>query len=279
MPLLHILILALIQGITEFLPISSSGHLILAHQIIDPAVTLAARQQQLLIDVAVHVGTLFSVLIYFRSDIANLCRGLIAASKGQTKDQNAKLNFYIILSSVPVILAGFAIHHFEIFTLRSMEVVAWTTLIFGIFLWVVDARKSESRTLPDMNWQRALLIGCAQMLALIPGVSRSGITMTAARALGFTRTESARYSLLLAIIAISGAGLLGSLSVIKMGDASFGFDIFLAAILSFISGLVAITLMMKWLKRASFKPFAIYRIIIGLILLGMIYTPFLSNIF
>ncbi len=267
MPLFHILLLALVQGITEFLPISSSGHLILLHDVFDEQ----DARQTLLMDIAVHIGTLFAVLLYFRKDITLLLFGLCKIIRGDIQDENAKLGLHILLSSIPVIAAGFIMHHFDLFSGRNIEVIAWTTLIFGVLLWAADHYKPQTKALPDLTWKNALFIGLAQMLALIPGTSRSGITMTAARWLGFSRTEAARYSLLLAVIAISGAGTLGGISVLKMDNIAFTMDIVLAAFLAFIAGLIAITLMMKWLERASFAVFAIYRIALGLLLLGIVY--------
>ena len=272
MPLLHILILALVQGITEFLPISSSGHLVLLHEYFGQG--SAATQENLLLDVAVHVGTLFAVLLYFRADILSLFFGLCKIIKGEWRDEDAQLGLLIVLSSIPVIIAGFLLHKYQIFDARNVEIVAWTTLGFGVLLWVADRYVGERYTLPDLNWKSALIIGLAQVLALIPGTSRSGITMTAARGLGFTRTEAARYSLLLSIVAISGAGVLGGKDVLEMSDVAFTTDIALAAGLAFISGYIAIALMMGWLRRASFTPFAIYRVILGAGLLGLYYGFF-----
>ncbi len=260
MALYHIVILALIQGITEFLPISSSGHLALAHAVMDGD-SAGRWGENLTLDVAVHVGTLFSVLVYFRRDIMAMLRG----------GADSKLLRFVIAASVPVIIAGFALHLFQPDWLRSVEVIAWTTLIFGILLWWVDKSKPAERDLQSMGMKDALLIGLAQILALVPGVSRSGITMSAARWFGFSRVEAARFSLLLAIIAISGAGTLGGIGLVKSGDAALGFDALLAASLAFLSGLGAIALMMRWLERASFAPFALYRVVLGIVLLGIVY--------
>jgi len=259
MPFYYILILALIQGITEFLPISSSGHLVLAHHMMGQQTTHA-----LTLDVAVHVGTLFAVLLYFRGDI---CRMLCGLKKGGDRHLTAA----IIIGSLPVIIAGFLLHITGPDWTRSLYLTAWCTLIFGIVLWVADKYKPAQKTLDDLTLRDAFFIGCAQVLALIPGTSRSGITMTAARWLGFSRTECARFSLLLAIVAISGAGTLGGIDLIRSGDFSLGFDVLLAAFMAFLSGLAAIALMMRWLEKASFTPFVIYRIVLGIILLGLLY--------
>lgn len=282
MVLFHIVILALIQGITEFLPISSSGHLVLAHAFMDgAAVDEAARwAEDLTMDVAVHVGTLFAVLLYFYRDIWSMVRGLIgllcinkaATEQGGADQEGAQLCLYVVLASLPVIVAGFALHAWAPAFVRSVEIMAWATLIFGIVLWAADHFSPADKMLVTLNWKSALLIGLAQVLALIPGTSRSGITMTAGRALGFSRRESARFSLLLAVVAISGAGTLSGIDLWQSGDLALGKEAALAAGLSFVTALGAIALMMKWLEKSSFTPFALYRIILGLILLGLIYS-------
>lgn len=270
MPLLHIIILAFIQGITEFLPISSSGHLVLAHAALDGN-AVQEWDKHILMDVAVHVGTLFSVLIYFRKDLSLMLSGLFALFTGRFNHTGNTLTLKIIIGSIPVIIAGFILNNMEPSWLLAVEIVAWTTLIFGVVLWIADRVEQSPKTLADMSYTHAILIGIAQCLALIPGTSRSGITMTAARFLGYNRTECAHYSLLLGIIAISGAGALGGLELLKDPNLTIGQDIMIAAVLAFISGYIAIALMMKWLARASFTPFAIYRIILGAGLLALIY--------
>jgi len=270
MPLLHIIILALIQGITEFLPISSSGHLVLAHAALDGN-TVQEWDKHILMDVAVHVGTLFSVLLYFRRDVKLMLSGLFSLLTGKIHHTGNALTLKIIIGSIPVIIAGFIINSLEPSWLLAVEIVAWTTLIFGIILWVADRVEQSPKTLNDMNYSHAFLIGLAQCLALVPGTSRSGITMTAARFLGYNRTECAHYSLLLGIIAIGGAGALGGLELISNPNITIGQDVMVAAALAFISGYIAIALMMKWLSRASFTPFAIYRVLLGVGLLALIY--------
>ncbi|MCB9990373.1 MAG: undecaprenyl-diphosphate phosphatase [Rhodospirillales bacterium] len=265
MPLFHIVILALIQGITEFLPVSSSGHLVLAHH------GLGARADDMTLDIAVHVGTLFAVLLYFHRDIVKMLCGMTHIRDGIRQNDGLKLLLTIIIGSVPVIAAGFLIHLSGPDWTRSLYLTAWCTLIFGIVLGIADRLPHTDRTLEQITYKDALLIGLAQMLALIPGVSRSGITMTAARFLGFNRADCARYSLLLALVAISGAGTLGGLDLWQSGDLALSVDALIAAGLAFLSGLLAIFLMMKWLERASFKPFVIYRIVLGLLLLGLLY--------
>ena len=265
MPLFHIVILALIQGITEFLPVSSSGHLVLAHAIWGP------RADDLTLDIAVHVGTLFAVLLYFRHDILHMVCGVQQFIRGKGDREGHRLTLAVLTGSVPVIIAGFIMHLSTPDWTRSLYLTAWCTLLFGIVLGLADRVKRADRTLEKITLKDALLIGLAQVLALIPGVSRSGITMTAARALGFNRSDCARYSMLLAIVAISGAGTLTGFALAQEGNIALTYQALLAVILSFFSALVAIFLMMKWLNRASFKPFVIYRIILGTVLLALLY--------
>lgn len=278
MVLLPLFILALVQGITEFLPISSSGHLILVHAIFEQnAENTNIWQDHMLLDVAVHIGTLFSVLLYFHKDILKMLGGLKEIGRGDTKDEGSKLIFNLIIGSIPVIIAGFLLHLWEPAWLLQVEIVAWTTLIFGAVLWLADRTPQTDKTIKDMGYKHALMIGIMQILALIPGTSRSGITMTASRFLGYSRAESAHFSLLLAIVAISGAGALSIKDLIDTGSVEIGLEFISAATLSFITGLAAIALMMKWLERATFMPFVIYRFILGTILLVGIYGGFIQS--
>ncbi len=270
MTLYHIIILAVIQGLTEFLPVSSSGHLGLYHCFTDQCTHWDAKN--LTMDIAVHVGTLLAVLLYFRKDVFKMLCGLKDVGSGKAKSEDAKLLSFVIISSVPVILAGLVLHVLEPDWLKTLHVIAWATIIFGVVLWFADRKEDTTRTVKDLTFKDAIIIGCAQILALIPGTSRSGITMTASRFLGYSRTESAHYSMLLAMVAISGAGALISLSLIKSEDVQLGFEALIGVIFSFISGWVSIHLMMKYLEKATFAVFAYYRVILGVILLGLLYT-------
>jgi len=269
MPLYHIIILAVIQGITEFLPVSSSGHLVLTHSLLGDGKTDLCWETNRLMDVAVHVGTLLSVLLYFRKDILMMLCGIL-----KPQSDGFKLGFYLALASIPVVIAGLGLQMIKPSFLCLVEVMAWMMLIFGIVLYFAD-KVDDAKEIKDMNWKSALLIGFSQMLALIPGVSRSGITMTSARFLGFSRVEAARFSLLLSIVAISGAGFLTSIDLIETGNITLGFDILTAVALSFIAGYIAISLMMKWLSKSTFMPFVIYRVVLGVALLGLIYSGLL----
>lgn len=270
----HILVLALIQGLTEFLPVSSSGHLVLVHDLLGGE-QLERWREDLLLDIAVHVGTLLSVLVYFRKDVSAMFCGLLKVN-AQASAPGRLLLVHVIIASVPVVAAGLLLHIWAPDWLRSVEIMAWSTLIFGIVLWWADRNPVTSRQISDITLRDALVIGCAQVLALVPGTSRSGITMTAGRFLGLSRTEAAHFSLLLAIIAIAGAGTIGLYQLWQSGFGELGYDVLLAAFLAFFSGWAAIAGMMAFLARASFMVFAVYRVLLGTALLGLIYTGFLT---
>lgn len=270
MTVLHLIVVAIVQGITEFLPISSSAHLILV-----PALTEWPDQGPL-IDVAVHVGTLGAVLVYFRSDVAAVIKALYAAVRpgGSGRDPVAeRLAAHIVVATVPVVIAGFVIstlgwqQH-----LRSVEVIGWATLIFGIVLYVADRKSPDSGKIEDLTWGPVVIIGLAQMLALLPGTSRSGITMTAARMLGYSRSGSAHFSMLLSIPTIVAAGGLAGLDIYQAGDSLLRTDAVIAAALAFVTALLSISMLMRWLERSSFTPFAVYRVVLGVALLWWAYA-------
>ncbi|NQV45616.1 MAG: undecaprenyl-diphosphate phosphatase [Rhodospirillales bacterium] len=260
MPLLHLMILALVQGITEFLPVSSSAHLVLV-----PVFT-GWQDQGLLLDVAVHVGTLGAVMLYLGSDIWGILTGMVRVMRGR-RDPKAILAAYIVLATIPVIIAGYFMNKYYPNGIRSIVVIGWATLGFGIFLAITDWLGMTVRRMNHLCFSDALIIGVFQILALIPGTSRSGITMSAARLLGFERLDTARFSMLLSIPVIAGAGLLKGLELHEAGNARLTSDVLVAGGLSFAFALLAIMVMMAWLRRASFAPFVIYRVILGLALL------------
>ena len=270
MILYHIILLAVIQGLTEFLPVSSSGHLGLFHCAIDQCDRWDG--ENMVMDIAVHLGTLLSVLLYFWRDVVRMLCGVKDISTGNALSENSKLTLYVLVSSIPVIIAGLILHLYEPDWLKTLHVIAWATIIFGVVLWWADKQEVATRSVKDLTLKDAIIIGCAQILALIPGTSRSGITMSAARFLGFSCKEAAHYSMLLAMVAISGAGALMGLSLIKSGDVELGMDALVAMIFSFIAGLLAITLMMKFLEKSTFTIFAVYRVILGTALLGLLYS-------
>jgi len=249
----HIIILALLQGITEFLPISSSAHLILPNQV------LGWPDQGLAFDVAVHFGSLIAVLTYFRRDVWSLiCDGLGGFRSGQFSD-DGRLAWLIVLGTIPAGLAGLMFKGFIETHLRSSAVIAATTIVFGVLLWWADVHGKRREGLPELTWKKALLIGAAQALALIPGTSRSGITMTAGLMLGMKREAAARFSFLLSIPVIT-------LSALVDWNA-----IFLGVILSGISAYLCIHFFLQFISRIGMAPFAIYRLLLGAALILMIW--------
>lgn len=262
---LHILVLALIQGITEFLPISSSGHLVLL-----PYFT-GWPDQGLLMDVAVHIGTLGAVMLYFWRDLWLITRGFFRTLKGK-KDPHFKTGVLLIFATIPVLVAGYYLNSLGDGLLRSTEIIAWTTLGFGILLYVADKVGLTIRRIEHSSYGDALFIGLAQCLALIPGTSRSGITITAARFLGFERPDAARFSMLLSLPTILGAGVLKGYDLYQSGNMIVTHQAIQAAGLAFGAAFIALFLMMAWLKKASFTPFVLYRIALGGILLYYVYA-------
>ncbi len=275
MPLLHIIILAIVQGLTEFLPISSSGHLVLTHMALDGNTQTPQNwDTHIFMDVAVHVGTLLAVLLYCHKEVINMLKGVIALLTGNLDHAGTQMGLKLVVSSIPVIIAGFILNAFQPSWLLAIEITAWTTLIFGVILWIADRTAITKTEIETLSYKEALIIGLSQVLALIPGTSRSGITMTTSRFLGYDRIQSAKYSLLLGIIAISGAGTLGGIELLQEThlNSDMIFNVMTAVMLSFIAGWVSIALMMKYLSHANFTPFALYRVILGIGLLILIYT-------
>jgi undecaprenyl-diphosphatase len=264
MPIEQILILALIQGITEFLPISSSGHLILA-----PALFHWA-DQGVLTDIMTHMGSLLAVLVYFWRDVVAMFRGCIDALRGRITP-NGRLAFYVAIGTIPIILVGALLKFTGLSDqLRSVELVAINAIVFGIIMYVADTHGLMRRKMSDMTWVPALIIGFAQSLALNPGTSRSGITMTAARGLGFERPEAARFSFLLSIPATAAAGLLIIGDAVENGVA-ITWDAVICGALTFVVAFATIAFLMQLVRRMSFLPFVIYRIALGIILLALIF--------
>lgn len=267
MPLLHLFLVAVIQGITEFLPVSSSGHLIVL-----PGLTGLEDQGQV-IDVAVHVGTLFAVVLYFWGDVRQAIVGLPRLMIGRADTQGACLAMLLLIASIPVVAFGLILHLTGLDAeMRSIEVIGWAMLIFGVVLYWADQTGPRRKDDSEWNFQDAMVMGVWQAVALIPGTSRSGITITGARFLGYSRRDAAKISMLMSIPTIFASGvLLGVESVITANMAVLR-DGFIAAVLAFISALIALSAMMKLLNSVSFTPYVIYRVMLGLVLLGIAYT-------
>lgn len=260
----QIILLAIVQGITEFLPISSSGHLALI-----PAITGWPDQGQVT-DVMVHVGSLVAVIVYFWRDVLNLIRGGLDLLRLRMND-NSRMALYILVATIPAVAFGLFLKKSGYGdSLRSVEVIAWNAIIFGVLMYVADVIGKQTKVMEDMKMSPAVTMGFAQALALIPGTSRSGITMTAARFMGFSRPEAARFSFLLGIPAIAGAGAFVTLDAIESGiEISNG--AIMAAVLTFFAALAAIAFLMAFVKRSSFLIFTIYRILLGLLLFALLY--------
>lgn len=261
---LHLAVLAVVQGITEFLPISSSGHLVLV-----PLLT-GWPDQGILIDVAVHVGSLGAVMIYFWRDLFMMLGGLGRLIRGR-RSPSAALVAYVIIGTIPLVGAALLLEHFGLDAPRTMELIGWTTLGGGILLYIADRIGMTVRRMEHMTFGSALLIGLFQVLAILPGMSRAGMTMIAARFCGFERPDAARFSMLLSIPAVLGAGILKGRVLLEDGHPELGLDAAVAAGLAFVTALIAIAVMMAWLRRASFTPFVIYRLLLGAALLALAY--------
>jgi len=257
MDILQVIVLALIQGITEFLPISSSAHLIL------PKEVLGWPDQGLAFDVAVHLGTLSAVVIYFRRDIVALLQGWFASVVLRRHSESSRLAWLIILATLPAALFGLLFADFIELHLRSIAVIAATTIIFGVLLGYADRLPNPKRELVSLTLKAALIIGFAQALAMIPGTSRSGITITAALMLGFSRHDSARFSFLLSIpIIVLSAGYIG-LKLLLSDIAVDWTSLSLGILLSGVSAYFCIHYFLSFINRLSMLPFVIYRLLLG----------------
>ncbi|WP_071674288.1 undecaprenyl-diphosphate phosphatase [Nioella nitratireducens] len=267
MTLFHLFLVALIQGITEFLPISSSGHLILL-----PQLTGMSDQGQV-IDVAVHVGTLGAVVLFFWREVRMALIGTGQLATGRRDTPEARLALGLIIATIPVVLFGLLLKITGLDeAMRSITVIGWTMLLFGLVLYWADQRGASQLATKDWGPRHALIMGLWQAVALIPGTSRSGITITAARGLGYDRTDAARISMLMSIPTILASGVLLGAEVIATADAAAARDGAIAAGLAFLSALGALALMMRLLRSVSFTPYVIYRVILGVILLVMAYA-------
>jgi undecaprenyl-diphosphatase len=267
MPLTQLLILALIQGVTEFLPISSSGHLILL-----PNLTGMQDQGQV-IDVAVHLGTLLAVVLYFWTDVKEAARGTLRMATGRIDTPGARLAFLLLIATIPVILFGLALKMTGYDDLlRSTAVIGWTMLVFGLVLYWADMRGPQTKLEGDWTLRDAIVMGLWQAIALIPGTSRSGITITAARYLGYTRHDGAKLAMLMSIPTILASGALLGVEVIATADATVARDGAIAAVFAFVSALGALWLMMRLLRSVSFTPYVIYRVMLGIFLLWIAYN-------
>ena len=248
----EIFLLSLVQGVSEFLPISSAAHLILVSNIYE------FKNQSLLIDISLHLGSLLAILFYFRNDIFDF-------------NKNLNLFYKIGISTVPLVIVGYFLYNTEIiYQLRNIKVIAWSTLFFGILIYLADKNKLLKNIENDFNVKSALVIGFFQVLALIPGVSRAGITITAGRILGFNRVDSTKISFYLSIPALIGASVLSVKDLFKE-NIEFNFLVLIGIVLSFSFSLITIKFFLKYIKTFSFNIFVTYRIFLALIIFYIIY--------
>ncbi|MDC0234371.1 undecaprenyl-diphosphate phosphatase [Candidatus Pelagibacter sp.] len=250
--IIEVIILSAIQGISEFLPISSSAHLILVSSLYE------FKNSSLLIDISLHLGSLFAIIYYFREDLLNV-------------RSNKRLLGLIIIGSIPLIIVGYVLYSTGIiYNLRNIKVIAWTTLVFGIILYIADKNRFDKKISSNLNLKSILFISLFQVLSLVPGVSRAGITITAARILKFNRLDSGKISFLLSIPALAGASFLGLKDVFTQ-SIEFNFLVIIAIITSFIFSFVTVKFFLIYINKFSMNAFVIYRIIIALILFTLIY--------
>ena len=250
--IIEIIILSAIQGISEFLPISSSAHLILVSSLYE------FKSNSLLIDISLHLGSLIAIIYFFRNELLD------------TKN-NKRLLGLIILGSIPLIIVGYILYSTNfIYALRDVKVIAWTTLIFGIVLYIADKNRFDKKISTNLNFQSILFIGLFQILSLVPGVSRAGITITAARILKFNRLDSSKISFLLSIPALSGASFLGLKDVLNQ-PLDLNYLVLIAIISSFIFSFLTVKFFLIYINKFSMNAFVIYRVVIALILFSLIY--------
>ena len=251
--MIEILILSLIQGITEFLPISSSSHLILISE------KLNFKNQSLSIDVSLHIGSFIAVLFYFREDLVSFINNKIIFLK-------------IFISSLPVMIVGYFLIETDIIRkIRNIEIIAWTTTLFGILLYISDKFKLEKNIKDNLNYKSIIFIGFLQILSLIPGVSRSGIAITAARLLKFTRVDSAKISFLLSIPILGAVSIFGLKNLLVSEDVIFTKMNLFSIFISFLFSLITIKFFLKYINKFSLNIFVYYRVFLGLILLSITY--------
>ncbi len=250
--IIEIIILSAIQGISEFLPISSSAHLILVSSLYE------FKSNSLLIDISLHLGSLLAIIYFFRNELLD------------TKN-NKRLLGLIILGSIPLIIVGYILYSTNfIYALRDVKIIAWTTLIFGIVLYIADKNRFDKKISTNLNFQSILFIGLFQILSLVPGVSRAGITITAARILKFNRLDSSKISFLLSIPALSGASFLGLKDVLNQ-PLDLNYLVLIAIISSFIFSFLTVKFFLTYINKFSMNAFVIYRVVIALILFNLIY--------
>lgn len=267
MSTLHLIILAIVQGITEFLPISSSAHLMLVPQV------MGESDQGLMIDVGAHAGTLLAVVMIFWRETWQMTCGGIDILRGKWKSVNAMLTGNLLIATIPGAVAGFAIITYKDTLMRHLPLIIVSNIIWATVLYFVDKYRPQDKSISaDLTWKKSLFVGLAQMIALVPGTSRSGITMTAGRYLGFTRLEAARFSFMMSIPITLGAVLAVLVELIESHPGPEEIRQFaIVAGLSFVTALATIWFLMKWLKRFNYTPFVIYRLLLAAVMIVWLY--------
>jgi len=257
------IVIGLVQGITEFLPISSSGHLILLSAL------TSWKDQGIFTDVAVHVGTLGAVIVYLRKHIKNIFINLFSFKKNNLEINNL-WGVKIILATIPALVVGFFVYEYLLDYLRNIKVIAWSSIIFAIILFLVDTKRQTNRNWEDLNYWEVLLIGFFQVLAFIPGASRAGVTITGARILNIKRDSAAIFSMLLSIPIILASLVLAVIDIYTFKNIELNISgPLLATAVSFFTALLSVHFMMKILSYSNFNIFIIYRIILGIALLSI----------
>ena len=251
--MIEIIILSIIQGITEFLPVSSSSHLIIFSNYLN------FSNQGLSLDVSLHIGSFFAVIVYFRKDVSNFFK-------------ERDLFYKILISSLPVMIAGYILVKFDLIEyIRNIKIIGWTTIIFGILLYLSDKFKNNKKIKKDFNYKSVFFIGILQILSLVPGVSRSGITITAGRFLEFERVEAAKISFLLSIPTLAAVSIYGISNLFATGDLQFSLVNIFSIIFSFLFSFMTIKYFLKYIKNFNLNIFVIYRIVLGITILYLAY--------
>lgn len=264
MGLLQVIAMAAAQAVTAFFPIGSSGHRLLVSRLTGwPPPDLA-------MSLAVDIGMILAVAGYFWRDMIALAIGVGQVVRGR-QEAEARLLLFLLGAAIPVCISGFALADMKLPLSPSLVALGWISIAFGLLLYVADRIGVTVRRLPHITWGAALLIGVAQVAALVPGVGRCGIAVTAARLLGFERREAARFALLLALPVLIGSGILSALDLARTSGESPTIEAAVAGVTAFAVGLAAIALLMGWLRRRTFAPFALYRVVAGGALLGWMY--------
>ncbi len=260
----QVVVLAVLQGFTEFLPISSSAHLILLPLLVD------WPDQGLAFDVAVHVGTLLAVLVYFRRDLSRMGRDWLHSIATRRRVGDSVWVWYLVVGTVPVGVFGLVLTAIGTVSFRSASVIAAATIFFALLLWWSDRRNRGARGEADIGWRDVLIIGAAQALALIPGTSRAGVTITAGLALGLKRETAARFSFLLSIPVVALAGVLEALEAWSSQTPVAWEAMFAGTIMSFACAYATIHFFLKLVERVGLFPFVVYRLVLGVVLLGFV---------